>query len=155
MGVLLAHALDQLILQMPAVGDCFHRGVENIEVGHIEDKALADQLKALCREHQALADEGVIYLADALYARLHDLLIPVRTLTDTIHVLIIIELAGRAVGMVLDDGEGHIGLERFELAAEIGEGDNAVGDQEILVAAVEIVVLKFTHAIRLIAVFAV
>ena len=46
---------------------------------------------------------------------------------------------------VLDDGEGHVRLQGHEDPPGIGEGDHPVADQEVLVADVEVVLLKLAH----------
>ena len=50
-----------------------------------------------------------------------------------------------AVLPVLDDGQGDVGLEGQELPPHIGEGDDTVADQKVLVTDVEVILLKFAH----------
>ena len=145
--ILLAHATGDLTAQRFIGAQIVQNGGQNAEVGNVEHVAFTDAGKGGGGKSDDLVEIVGVDVADALEAGLHDLLEVVGAGGHAVDVLTVAHLllATRAILGVLDDGEGHIGLEGEELATHIVEGDDAVADKKILVLHVEIVLLEFAH----------
>ena len=78
---------------------------------------------------------------------LEDLLEGLVPLAGAVDRLVVVHLPGAGLPLpgVLDDGEGHVRLQGHDDPPGIGEGDHPVADQEVLVADVEVILLKLAH----------
>ena len=101
-----------------------------------QDRAGADGRQALRCQIDHLRHLIGTHIAHALDTRLEDLPeipgIPPLAV-DILPVIDLPNLAGLLRG-ILDDGEGHIGLHGEQAAVRAGEGDDPVGEQEVLVS---------------------
>ena len=116
-------------------------------MGDIQSKALTDGGQGGGGQGHDLANIVGVQVSDALQTRLQDLLEAVGAARDAVDVLIVADLLlfSGAILTVFDDGQGNVGLESQQLAPHVGEGNDAVADQKVLVADVQIVLLEFTH----------
>ena len=48
---------------------------------------------------------------------------------------------------ILDNGKGHIRLQRHQLSVCIGEGDHIVRNKKIFIACIQVILLEFVHFI--------
>ena len=126
-------------------------------MGDLKDEFPGDQRQALGSQGNCFVDIVKADRTDALQAGLHHFAEAALVPVGAVDVLVIIDLLGAAGGgcLALDDAQGHVGFQRHQLAAQVVEGDEAVGDQEILVADVVFQLLEFAHFIGEVAVAAV
>lgn len=133
------------------------RSRQHVQVRDLEHKIIRDQRQTLRRERDDFIDIIQIRIADAFQPRLHDLLEAVCALRNAIDILVVVDLlldAGH-VFTAADDGQRHVRLERQQLPVRVVEGDDAVADEKVLVADIEVIFFKLAHPVRQIAVSAI
>ena len=125
-------------------------------MGDFQDTAAPGAGQALGGQLQHLIDAVLVNFADGLQAHLHDLFEAVGAFGNTVDIFIVIELAdARLVPGVFHNGKGYVRLQSHELSAHIGEGNDGIGNEEILVFGIQVVFLKFVHLVSAVAVAAV
>ena len=147
MGILVGNAADGRPAEGFVGADAVQCGGEDAQVGDLEDEILGDQGQALGRQGNGFENVVKADGTDALQACLHHFAEAALVPVGMVDVLVIIDLLGAAFAglLALDDAQGHVGFQGQQLAAEVIEGDEAVGDQEILVADVVFQLLEFAH----------
>ena len=122
-------------------------------MGDIQDKALSQGRKTLCRQQYHFRHIHGIQVADTLQAGLHDLPERPGLRIYPVDILIVIHpLNIRGSACILDDGQGHIRLQRQKLSPPVGEGNDLVRHQKVFVADIQIIFFKAAHFIGLVAV---
>ena len=126
-----------------------HQRRNHAHVGQLQHVVRVDHLQALRGQRQHLAQAVAVHVADALQARLHDLLELPRGPGDAVHVLRIAHLLNVAlhVPRVLDDRQRHIGLQGHQPPVRVREGDDSLGHQKVLVSGVQVVLLELAHLV--------
>ena len=119
----------------------------------VEQIFAPDQRQTLHSQADDLCSAVVVDAADAFQPHLRDLLIAGVGAACAVDAFIVIDFFHHTVvGIILDDGERDVGLERHEPSAEIGKGDDVAADKKALVFCIQVVFFKFAHTVRPVAV---
>ena len=139
------------LLVFPAEAAGFHHCRQQTHVGDIQHPAATQQRKTSgCQQHH-LGDFIFSQIAHAFQSRLEDLpVIPV----DILLVVDLLHNPGLLRG-VLHNGQCHVRLQGQQPSAAVGEGNDLIRHQKILIPHIQIIFFKPAHFIRNVSITAV